>query len=170
VWPNKKSRIMGRFALTLQHSVLFISWLPYSPGTINPVCSLTLLGSCWHMPCVRFTQPQVYLEYPWCFGSATQVTMSDHAMPWPLAMSPMLRPFLVPAHATMPACMSTLGWTVCVLFQMQARCWDLKSRSQCAIRAGSIVCSVKSAEVGVIQSTSVLVGSSASVSYCECEF
>jgi hypothetical protein len=30
---------MGRFALTLQHSVLFISWLPYSPGTINPVCS-----------------------------------------------------------------------------------------------------------------------------------
>lgn len=37
VWPNKRSRIMGRLALTLQRGVLFISWLPYSPGTINPV-------------------------------------------------------------------------------------------------------------------------------------
>ena len=37
VWPNKRSRIMGRLALTLQRGVLFLSWLPYSPGTINPV-------------------------------------------------------------------------------------------------------------------------------------
>ena len=37
VWPNKRSRIMGRLSLTLQRHVLFIAWLPYSPAAVHAV-------------------------------------------------------------------------------------------------------------------------------------
>ena len=39
VWPNKRSRIMGRLSLTLQRHVLFIAWLPYSPSAVHAVRS-----------------------------------------------------------------------------------------------------------------------------------
>eukprot|EP00884_Botryococcus_braunii_P015793 jgi/Botrbrau1/2898/Bobra.0036s0039.2 len=35
MWPTRQSRIMGRLVLVRQQHVLFFSWLPYSPGTLQ---------------------------------------------------------------------------------------------------------------------------------------
>lgn len=35
MWPTPTERIMGRFSLINQHSVLFLAWLPYSPVCLN---------------------------------------------------------------------------------------------------------------------------------------
>ena len=35
VWPAKDERIMGRLSLIMQHSVLFLAWLPYSQGQLR---------------------------------------------------------------------------------------------------------------------------------------
>lgn len=35
VWPTKNQRIMGRLSLIKQHQVMFLAWLPYSPGSLN---------------------------------------------------------------------------------------------------------------------------------------
>ena len=36
MWPTKKLRIMGQLSLIKQHAVLFLAWLPYSQGVLNP--------------------------------------------------------------------------------------------------------------------------------------
>ena len=35
VWPTKTACILGRLSLIKQHSVMFLAWLPYSPGTLQ---------------------------------------------------------------------------------------------------------------------------------------
>ncbi len=35
MWPTKQVRIMGRLSLVKQHCVMFLSWLPYSAGSLN---------------------------------------------------------------------------------------------------------------------------------------
>ncbi|KAK9812377.1 hypothetical protein WJX73_005909 [Symbiochloris irregularis] len=42
MWPTPTERIMGRFSLINQHSVLFMAWLPYTPVCLNSDYSLPL--------------------------------------------------------------------------------------------------------------------------------
>ena len=63
VWPARDERIMGRLSLIMQHSVLFLAWLPYSQGQLRK--DGTFLGSSGDSSPSVQSRGQVYVPPGW---------------------------------------------------------------------------------------------------------